>query len=85
MWAIIVVDRHTDPEVTLFTDWSRAVAQAEAWAEEWGSDWKALFPDSWSEHNTPEEHARYCWTYSPEGDHITFAWLLSLPRPSGGA
>jgi len=70
MWAIIVVDRHTDPEVTLFKEERKAVAQGMEWATEWGAEWKSRFPESWAEVNSPEDDARYCWTYSPEGDCI---------------
>ena len=70
MWAMIIVDRHTDPDVILFRSKDEAVEQARSLAASCGREWKAEYPDSWAEFNTPADDARRCWTYSPEGDHI---------------
>lgn len=70
MWAIIIVDRHSDPDVKLFHSEANAVDQARSMAASWSLQWKGEHPESWAEFNSPEDDARYCWTYSPEGDYI---------------
>jgi hypothetical protein len=70
MWAIIVTDRHTDPAVYLYNKEASAVSLAREWGLDWGTDWKDSDPEGWAEVNAPEDDARYCWTYSSEGDYI---------------
>jgi hypothetical protein len=73
MYAVVVVDRHSDPDVTLFRTEKAAFQAAESWADEWSKDWRKEYPEDYADCNDLEVGETGGLTYSSEGDYIFVA------------
>jgi hypothetical protein len=74
IWIVVIDDRHTDPEVTVFTDAAAATAFAERQIQNYAHHPELIEPED-RELNKAMTDAGWIWycRYSSEGDS---AWVI---------
>lgn len=69
-YVLIICDRHTDPEPSLFARYQDAVAAGRAYVDHIGGEIED------ENHGTDDDHNKPAWwaTWSEEDDHMQVTW-----------